>query len=332
VKQGMFKSVNTADELLSHVVNANWKEVEKIAAQNPDLMFSDATATNINGYGIMSTPLEYAFHVLDMFTLKIFQKHVRIDDASKFYEMKDLILKSENMTTQNSFEATKAEFNAVAERWLQHDPDVTIEKMREFLRVQTHQFVASQPFFNLQPFYWTYEFLLTLHSRSNVTDEAINEFWNKIVGWAQWHLLPRHMLKQLFAGATYMVWVKLNESSWTPENETFKNILQWSPDADFSHLDYHFPIDIIDLNNKFNWEDGSACNLVIGNGFALGRGAENNGIQNMVHVWNEFFPVSSDRAKEDLIIFRHLADVRHQQVCQLQPGFIKRFLSMVVSE
>lgn len=320
---GFFKSAYTADQLLSYVINANWKEVNKIASQAPDLMFCEGRATDINGKDITTTPLAYALHVLDMFTLNIFQRRVSNADEDKFYETRNLFLETIKLSPSSSIDA-KREFNAMAEKWLLANSDVNIEKMREFLQAQTYQSSIDQRCFNMQPFYWVYEFLMTLHPRPMLENETINEFWKKIVGWAQWHLLPRHMLKQLFAGANYVVVTKMGEPDIIPENIKFKNILLWSQQSEFAHLDYHFPIDVINFSNKFNWDDGSACNQTIGNDFALARGTERSGEQRMVHIWAELFYVSSKCARDDLAIFKHLVEIRYQQVAQLEPGFMKR--------
>lgn len=330
MRERFFQPELNADILLNHVITANWKEVETIASTHPDMMFQTAKAVDINGYIIESSPLEYALQMHDMFSLTIFQKYVTAEHRDKFYE---IIYQHpyRNFIESDTINKSKKGFDILVDKWRQKDPTVTFEVLREFLRKETRPLMTVKPHLNLQPFFWAYESFFKVFNDQKVSVKESYQFWIKVVGWAQWHILPRHMLKQICAGSNHSYFF-----GEVPAFKKFIGLLTWSPDADFSYLDYRIPLTVSDhthLSDRGPWEtmetledvfNPSPGQLVIGEDFALARGEESADFPHQTHAWNEIYCCGVSGAKEDVAIFRHLADVRHRQVTEMQPGVISR--------
>lgn len=293
-----FRSHITND-LLQHVINADWEKEEKIVKVHSDLIFQTASVKDINGYEITTSPIQYALRVNDIFTITMFKKYFSDAQQKQFEEL----IAHHPEFTEPSQSSARSDFIMM----IYHN--VPLNQMREFLREQTKPDPSSNACFNLQPFFWVYEALCNM-------DITSDEYWSDIVGWAQWNLLPRHMLKQMCAGSGPCEW----PLGYANDRDSG---LAWSPTASFANTDWKMPLHIDDHRREGHHHGGDHMDIfngnndVPGNGYALVRN-----VDSYITAANDHHFTSSESDMGILKTFQHLAAVRHQQVKQSGPGLL----------
>lgn len=309
-----FFRLNIPDKLLQDLIYADWESMHVIVQTSPDLISHRAKAVDINGLSIEMSPLQYALRVNDIIAINLFKQYFSAKQQQAFEKLIEHHPDLESADSPRN-KSGRIKFREMINQLKHHS--VSIKTIQEYLIELTKPDPSANACYNLQPFLWVYEVFIDL----NLTNQF---YWHKLIGWAQWHLLPRHMLKQMCAGCDPGSHVL----GYPPVHDTG---LYWSETASFSTVDWTIPVYIYDCREGKTSDVHGARSLDIfnrnyigalpGDGYALIRYADTF----MTQAHDIFFGSEAGELERKILrTFQHLASVRHRQVIQSGPGLLAR--------
>lgn len=235
-------TTRAAQAVFRQVIAANWPAIAEMIAHDPKLMFVVVDTDELNDprlpKGSTMCALDYVCMMRDRYTLNIFKSVLLPAHHEKYFE---IILSYPIAAKVPSIFEIEAHvgflvFKLMIDRWLRNDKEnpVTIKDLQAYLLMEAHRLSQNDHLYSLMPFYWVCAAILALAKRQYAMDPLVSssnldEFWQKVHGFAMTTLLPNHMRKQFQAREKNQEWIY----HWHPTN----SFTEQDPPSDLRVLD-----------------------------------------------------------------------------------------------